>query len=59
MLKNIKHYHAKSSIMEVTGLGESDPKTTGMCGAVPIKYHPGAVAAWEEAGIKLPACAKP
>ena len=59
MLKNIKHYHAKASILEVAGLGEIEPKTTGMCGAVPIKYHPGAVAAWEEAGFTVPACAKP
>ena len=59
MLKNIPHYIAKNSIMAVSGLGEIDPAITGMCGAVPIKYHPGAVAAWEEAGFKVPACAKP
>ncbi|MEM7472907.1 MAG: TAXI family TRAP transporter solute-binding subunit [Pseudomonadota bacterium] len=31
----------------------------GLCGAVPVKYHPGAVAAYEEAGITVPDCAKP
>ena len=32
---------------------------SGFCGAVGMKYHPGAVAAWEEAGVKIPDCAKP
>lgn len=40
-------------------LGETEPAITGMCGPNPIKYHPGAVRAWEEAGYELPACAKP
>ncbi|MEM7188959.1 MAG: TAXI family TRAP transporter solute-binding subunit [Pseudomonadota bacterium] len=39
-------------------LGETDPAVTGMCGLNPIKYHPGAVAAWEEAGYSIPDCAK-
>ncbi|MGH1371656.1 TAXI family TRAP transporter solute-binding subunit [Planktotalea sp.] len=40
-------------------LGEVDTAKTGMCGPNPIKYHPGAVRAWEEAGYTLPDCAKP
>ena len=32
---------------------------SGFCGAVGIKYHPGALAAWEEAGVSIPDCAKP
>lgn len=40
-------------------LGETDPALTGMCGPNPLKYHPGAVRAWEEAGHTLPDCAKP
>ena len=40
-------------------LGETDPAKTGMCGPNPIKYHPGAVRAWEEAGYTLPDCVKP
>ena len=28
------------------------------CGPNPLKYHPGAVAAWEEAGYTIPDCAK-
>lgn len=40
-------------------LGETDPAITGMCGPNPIKYHPGAVRAWQEAGYTLPECALP
>ncbi|MEM9011385.1 MAG: TAXI family TRAP transporter solute-binding subunit [Pseudomonadota bacterium] len=38
--------------------GDTDPAATGMCGRNPLKYHPGAVAAWEEAGFTIPDCAK-
>ena len=44
-------YMATTSISISVGLG--------MCGAVPVKYHPGAVAAYEEAGMTVPDCAKP
>lgn len=30
----------------------------GMCGRNPMKYHPGATRAWEEAGYTIPDCAK-
>lgn len=40
-------------------IGVLDAVTSGMCGAVPVKYHPGAVAAWEAAGYDVPDCAKP
>lgn len=51
-------YHAKAPFMPVTWHGETDPALTDMCGGNPIKYHPGAVAAWEEAGYTIPECAK-
>ncbi len=51
-------YHAKAPFMSVTWHGETDVALTDMCGPNPIKYHPGAVAAWEEAGYTLPDCAK-
>ncbi len=35
-----------------------DAPMQGMCGANPIKYHKGAVRAWEEAGFELADCAK-
>ena len=51
-------YHAKAPFMPVSWHGETDPAITDMCGPNPLKYHPGAVAAWEEAGYKLPDCSK-
>ena len=58
-LDNLDVYKNKAPFMRFTGVGETDPALTGMCGPMPAKYHPGAVAAWEEAGYKLPDCAKP
>lgn len=51
-------YHAKASFMPSAWHGEVDVTLTDMCGNNPMKYHPGAVAAWEEAGYSLPDCAK-
>ena len=51
-------YHAKAPFMPGTWHGETDPALTDVCGNNPIKYHPGAVAAWEEAGYTIPDCAK-
>ena len=58
-LTNIESiYHAKAPFMPVTWHGETAIEVTDMCGPNPLKYHPGAVAAWEEAGYTLPDCAK-
>lgn len=58
-IANIKSiYHAKAPFMPGTWHGETDPALTDMCGNNPVKYHPGAVAAWEEAGYTIPDCAK-
>ena len=35
-----------------------DADVTGLCNGLSLKYHPGAVAAWEEAGYAIPDCAK-
>ena len=35
-----------------------DQITTGFCGGLTLKYHPGAVEAWEEAGYDIPDCAE-
>ena len=59
MIKNVALFKKKAAYMAHSAIGELDPAITGMCGANPIKYHPGAVAAWEEAGHKIPDCAKP
>ncbi|MGI9402088.1 MAG: TAXI family TRAP transporter solute-binding subunit [Rhizobiaceae bacterium] len=51
-------YHTKAPFMPGTWHGETDIAVTDMCGNNPLKYHPGAVAAWEEAGYTIPDCAK-
>lgn len=58
-LDNISVYEAKAPFMSSSWVGEIDPKFTNMCGPSPVKYHPGAVRAWEEAGYTVPDCAKP
>lgn len=58
-IKNIEGiYHAKAPFMPGVWHGETDIALTDMCGNNPVKYHPGAVAAWEEAGYTIPDCAK-
>lgn len=51
-------FKAKAPFMKNTWLGETDPALTDMCNGNPLTYHPGAVAAWEEAGYTIPDCAK-
>ncbi|MEL6584387.1 MAG: TAXI family TRAP transporter solute-binding subunit [Pseudomonadota bacterium] len=58
-IKNLESiYHAKAPFMPAVWHGETDIALTDMCGPNPLKYHPGALAAWEEAGYTLPDCAK-
>ncbi|WP_235439032.1 TAXI family TRAP transporter solute-binding subunit [Candidatus Rhodobacter oscarellae] len=60
VLDNLDAIKIKTPFLPGVGLGEiADPSSTGMCGAMPLKYHPGAVRAWEEAGHTVPDCAKP
>jgi len=49
----------KAPFARFAGYGEVDAVKSGMCGANPLKYHAGAVAAWEEAGYTIADCAKP
>ncbi len=58
-LEDVKAFEAKAPYMANVALAEVAPAVTDMCGPNPLKYHPGAIAAWEEAGYQLPDCAKP
>ena len=49
---------AKSPFAPNIGLAQMDARLSGLCGPSKLKYHPGAVAAWEEAGYKVADCAK-
>lgn len=60
VIDNLDKIKARTPFMPAIGLGETaDTSVTGMCGAMPLKYHPGAIRAWEEAGYTIPDCAKP
>lgn len=49
----------KAVLLRSSGLGVLDQDKTSVCGLNPLKYHPGAVRAWEDAGYTVPDCAKP
>ena len=57
-IRTIPQLKEKTAYMKNVGVGILDPKLSGFCGINPVKYHPGAVAAWEEAGVTVPDCAK-
>jgi len=56
VIANADVFLTKAPYMGTTNVGSVG---FGLCGAVPVKYHPGSVAAYEEAGITVPDCAKP
>jgi len=58
-IQTLDKLKAKAPFGENAGYGVLDSLSSGMCGANPLKYHPGAVAAWEEAGFTIDDCAKP
>lgn len=58
-ISTLEQLKAKAPFANAVGFGEIDADRSGMCGPNPLKYHAGAVAAWEEAGYEVPACAKP
>lgn len=58
-LDNLETFETKAPYMRLALLGAIAADETGMCGPNPMKYHPGAIAAWEEAGFTVPDCAKP
>ncbi len=58
-IKHMEGLKAKAPWAKHLNVGVLDAKASGFCGANPLKYHAGAVAAWEEAGYTVPDCAKP
>ena len=50
---------AKTPWAPQVGLDVTSVPESGLCGVNPLKYHPGAIRAWEEAGYTIPDCAKP
>lgn len=58
-IENLDSHKQLAPFMATLNFGVLDPKVAGLCGPNPIKFHPGAVRAWEEAGHTVPDCAKP
>ena len=58
-VENIDNIKALAPFMATLNFGVLDQKVAGLCGPNPVKFHPGAVRAWEEAGHTIPDCAKP
>ena len=58
-IKNLDKLKIKTPWAKNINAGVLNAKLSGFCGLAPMKYHPGAVVAWEEAGYKVPDCAKP
>lgn len=57
-VETLDQIYAKAPYAKNVGFEELDAKLSGMCGPNPVKYHPGAARAWEEAGYTVPNCAK-
>lgn len=58
-IENIESHKKLAPFMSTLNFGVLDQKVAGLCGPNPVKFHPGAVRAWEEAGHQVPDCAKP
>ena len=57
-IKNVPDLFRKTAFAKTSHFGHVADKNFNFCKAG-IKFHPGAVEAWEEAGHKVIACAKP
>ncbi len=58
-IDTLEQLKSKAPFAKNAGYGIVDAVKSGMCGPNPLKYHAGAVTAWEEAGYKIDDCAKP
>jgi TRAP-type uncharacterized transport system substrate-binding protein len=57
-IANMDRMKARAPYIANVGLGMLETDLSGFCGPLQLKYHPGAVEAWEEAGYTVPDCAK-
>ena len=57
-ISTLDELKAKTPYAKNIGLAVMDIEKSGICGASKLKYHAGAVAAWEDAGYSIPDCAK-
>ena len=57
-IKDLDQLKKKTPWAAGANYGNPDGNRMGFCKKVGVKFHPGAVEAWEEAGRKIPDCAK-
>lgn len=57
--KTVEELKSRAPFLRSSGIGILDEALTPVCGPNPLKYHLGAVRAWEDAGFTIPECAKP
>lgn len=57
-IETIPQLKERTPYMKNINVGVLEADASGFCGINPLKYHPGAVAAWEDAGYTVPDCAK-
>lgn len=57
-IETLAQIYEKALYARNVGFENLDPVASGMCGLNPVRYHPGAVRAWEEAGYDVPDCAQ-
>ncbi|WP_370205947.1 TAXI family TRAP transporter solute-binding subunit [Pararhodobacter marinus] len=57
-IETLDQIYEKALYARNVGFENLDPVASGMCGLNPVRYHPGAVRAWEEAGYDVPDCAQ-
>ncbi|MFL2790040.1 MAG: TAXI family TRAP transporter solute-binding subunit [Paracoccaceae bacterium] len=58
-IENVEKIKKLAPFMANLNHGIMGREVHGLCGPNPVKFHPGAVRAWEEAGHSVPECAKP
>lgn len=58
-IDNLETHKQLAPFMSTLNFGVIAQEVHGLCGANIVKFHPGAVRAWEEAGAEVPECAKP
>ncbi|MEM1314803.1 MAG: TAXI family TRAP transporter solute-binding subunit [Pseudomonadota bacterium] len=57
-IATLERLKARAPYARNAGLAEMTADGSGFCGPMRLKYHPGAIAAWEEAGYAVPDCAR-
>lgn len=58
-IETLDELRARAPYAANVGFGILDAEASGFCGANELRYHPGAVAAWEAHGFDVPDCAEP